>query len=172
MKKQVIAKINGVEIYAETNEDGSVLVPIKPICTALGIDDRAQRTKIQEDDILNSVGVLSTLTGADSKTYEMWALPLKYVYGWIFTINPKNVAPEAKENVIKYRKECYDVLYDHFTGKISKTNELNEMEIEILEQLRKKLELKKEISNDIKSLEKSLDDLRKERLDPNPSLFD
>lgn len=172
MEKQVIAKINGTEIFAETNEDGAILVPIKPICTALGVADNKQREKIQEDEILSSVGTLRVSTGADGKTYEMYCLPLKYVYGWLFTINPKNVAPEAKENVIKYRKECYDVLYDHFTGKMKKTNELNQEEIRILNELRKTLEQKKELTSTIKNLEKSLEDLRNNRLNPNPSLFD
>lgn len=164
-----IAKINGTEIFAESNEDG-IFVPIKPICTALGIDDRAQRTKIQEDDILNSVGVLSTLTGADGKTYEMFALPLKYVYGWLFTINPKNVAPEAKENVIKYRKECYDVLYDHFTGSMKRTLETNKAEIELLQKMNEAIEDEKEAKARIKNFKSQLEALRSERLNPVPTL--
>lgn len=171
MEKQVIAKINGTEIFAETNEDG-IFVPIKPICSALGIDDKTQRDKIQEDEFLGSVGGIIPSTGNDGKTYEMYALPLQYIYGWLATINPGKVAPEAKEMVMKYRKECYDVLYDHFTGKMKKTNELNQEEIRILNELRKALEQKKELINSIKALEKSLEDLRNDRLDPNPSLFD
>lgn len=172
MKKILIARINGSEIFAETSEDGTVLVPIKPICTAIGVDFKAQHTKIQEDEILSSVITLRVTTGADGKQYEMVCLPLKYIYGWLFTINPKNVAPEIKESVIKYRKECYEVLYDHFTGRMKKTNELNQEEIRILNELRKALEQKKELTSTIKNLEKSLDDLRSDRLDPNPSLFD
>lgn len=41
-------------------ENGDRLVPIKPICDALGVDAKAQRSKIQDDPFLNSVGVLST----------------------------------------------------------------------------------------------------------------
>jgi len=111
-----LAKINNVSIQLVTDEKSQQLVPIRPICEALGIDDKVQRQKIKEDDFLSSVGVLSTSTGADGKQYEMFCLPLEFVFGWLFTINPKNVNPEAKEAVAKYRIECYRALFKHFTS--------------------------------------------------------
>lgn len=116
MQSQFINKINGVDIVT-VERDGEIFVPIKPICDAIGIDAKAQRDKIQNDEILFSVGVLSTSTGADGKQYEMYCLPLRYVFGWLFTINAKNVAPEARETVSRYRRECYDGLYDLSTRK-------------------------------------------------------
>ncbi|MGJ1502657.1 phage antirepressor N-terminal domain-containing protein [Sphingobacterium multivorum] len=105
--------VNKVSILL-IEQEGEKLIPIKPICEALGIDDKAQRDKIKDDEILNSVGVLSPSTGADQKQYEMFCLPLKYVFGWLFTINPKNVKEEARQAVTMYRQECYDVLFKHF----------------------------------------------------------
>lgn len=96
-------------------ENGQKLVPIKPICEALGIDAKVQRTKISDDEILSSVGVLSTSTGSDGKQYEMFCLPYKFIFGWLFTINPKNVKEEAKELVINYKLACYNALYQSFT---------------------------------------------------------
>lgn len=96
-----IGRINSVDIFAVSTENGEILVPIKPICTALQIDDKAQRSKIQDDDILCSTGMLSTSVADDGKQREMFCLPLKFVYGWLFTINTKNVATEAKESVRK-----------------------------------------------------------------------
>src|SRR5690554_8032106 len=92
-------------------EDGNKLVPVKPICQALGVDFASQKEKIETDEVLSSVVGLNPTTGADGKEYEMFCIPLKYVFGWLFTINPKNVKEEARESVIAYRKECYDVLY-------------------------------------------------------------
>ena len=86
----VINKIQIVQL------DGD-LIPIKPICQALGIDEDAQRRKIYGDEFFNSVAVLSTATGADKKEYEMLCLPLPYIFSWLATINPKNVKEEAKE---------------------------------------------------------------------------
>jgi hypothetical protein len=100
METKSIAKVNEVTIQV-VSENGLKLVPIKPICEALGIDEDAQRRKLKEDELLNSVTTLSTATGSDGKQYEMVCIPLKYVFGWLFTINPKNVKEEARESVAR-----------------------------------------------------------------------
>ena len=111
---KTLARINKVDILLV--ENGEKLIPIKPICEALGVDDKAQKDKIKNDEILGSTGVLSTSVGADGKDREMFYIPFKYVFGWLFSINPKNVAPEAREAVLNYKSQCYDVLYNHFTA--------------------------------------------------------
>ena len=45
----------------------------------------------------------------------MACLPIEFIFGWLFTINPKNVKEDARESVRKYRMECYRALYSHFT---------------------------------------------------------
>lgn len=178
MPQTLISKINGVEIVT-VDRDGEIFVPIKPVCDAIGIDDRAQRDKIQSDDILASTGVLSTSVAADGKEREMYCLPLKYVYGWLFTINPKNVAPEAREAVTRYRRECYDVLYDHFAGAATRQQEQNRAEQSLLDRKAAALDSiashKKAIAEDsaeIKKVDEQLSRLQSERLNPTPSLFD
>ncbi len=166
----LISKINGVDIVT-VERDGEIFVPIKPICEAIGIDDRAQRDKIQSDEILGSTGVLSTSVAADGKEREMFCLPLKYVYGWLFTINPKNVAPEAREAVAVYRRECYDVLYEHFTGSMRRTIETNNAEIELLQQINAAISREKDAKADRRKAEEALSKLRSERLNPQPRLF-
>ncbi len=170
MSKQKISIVNGVEIFAEINEKGNVFVPIKPICAALGIADNKQREKILEDDILASVGTLRVSTGVDGKQYEMFCLPLEYVYGWIFTINPKNVADSAKEAVKKYRRECYEVLYRHFAGTMKKQIEANEAEIEYLKAINEAISREKEAKADRIKAEKALANVRASRLDSSPTL--
>jgi hypothetical protein len=115
MKSQTrtVAVINKAKILVI--ENGEKLVPIKPICEALGVDVDSQRKKINEDEILGLVAVLSTATGSDGKQYEMFCLPYKFIFGWLFTINPKNVKEEAKEGVINYKLACYEALYQNFT---------------------------------------------------------
>ncbi len=113
MKTKNVAKINNVEI---TIMDGAEkLVPIKPICEILGIDHKRQVDKIKGDEILCSVGGLRPSTGSDGKNYEMFCIPFMYIFGWLFTINPKNVKAEARENVVKYKQECYKALFNHFS---------------------------------------------------------
>lgn len=171
MTKKIITTINGIQITAVTNEDHEVFIPIKPICDALGIDDKTQREKIQDDEILCSVGGLRPATGADGKTYEMYCLPLQYVFGWLFTINPKNVAPDARESVSRYRRQCYDVLYRHFAGSLRRTIETNEAEIELLRRINAAISREKEAKTDRRSAEEALEKLRAERLNPQPNLF-
>lgn len=108
----IIAKVNDVLIIVLEKEK---LVPIKPICEALGIAMEPQRIKINEDDILASTATLSMVVAADGKAREMVCLPLEYAFGWLFTINHKNVKPGAQEAVKKYKIECYHALYKHFT---------------------------------------------------------
>ncbi len=122
METKTVAKVNQVNIQMVT-DNKERLVPIKPICEAMGIDPKVQRTKIQEDEFLSSVGVLSTSTGSDGKQYEMMCLPFEFVFGWLFTINPKNVKEEAREAVSKYRIECYRALYRHFSAQADFLNE-------------------------------------------------
>lgn len=114
MNTKIIARVNNVDILSTSDEQ---MVAIKPICEALGIDAKVQRQKIQDDEDLNSVGVLSTSTGSDGKQYEMYCLPMEFIFGWLFTINPKNVKEEARECVRKFRIECYHALYAHFTSR-------------------------------------------------------
>lgn len=165
-----ITTINGTQIVT-VDEAGDIFVPIKPICTALGISDQSQRKNIAEDELLSSVGTLRVSTGADGKQYEMFCLPLKFIYGWLFSINPKNVAPEARENVSRFRRECYEALYDHFSASIKRTIEFNKTEIELLEKINEARIEEKEARTRRQEIESKLEKIRKSRLNPQPALF-
>lgn len=166
----LISKINGVDIVTVVR-DGEVFVPIKPVCDAIGIDVDAQRNKLNADEFFNSVTAIITATGADGKRYEMYCIRLRDVYGWLATINPGKVAPEAREGVARYRRECYDVLYEHFTGSMRRTIETNNAEIELLHTINSAITREKEAKADRKKAEEALGKLRSERLNPAPTLF-
>jgi len=104
-----IAKVNDVEILIIQSEK---LVPIKPICEAMGIDYPNQYTRLKNDLILSSVIVLSTTTGADGKSYEMVCLPFKYTFWWIAKIDARNVNEESRERVLEAQNKVYDLLWD------------------------------------------------------------
>lgn len=131
MLQQLIAKINGADIVTVEN-DGETFVPVKPICDAIGIAFPPQFVKLQEDEFFSSTVTDIVMVAADGKYREMVCLPLKFIYGWLATINPGKVAPEAREAVCQYRRECYDVLYNHFAGAMQRTLERNTAEIELL----------------------------------------
>lgn len=113
MKELAIATVNQVAILV--GQDPDRLVPIKPICEAIGIDIDAQRNRVNRDEILSSVAVMTTATGRDGKQYVMLALPLKYIFGWLFTIDTSRVNEESRPAIIEYKKQCYDALYSYFS---------------------------------------------------------
>lgn len=165
-----ITKINGVEIVT-VEQDGDIYVPIKPICDAIGIDYKTQHEKISDDDFLApTMGIIPTVA-ADGKNREMCCLPLRYIYGWLASINPGKVAESARDAVTRYRRECYDVLYEHFTGSMRRTIETNNAEIELLQQINSAIADEKEAKNRKKKAEESLAKLRSERLNTQPALF-
>ncbi len=115
METKTIARVNKTDIIVLVENVSKKLVPISPICDALGIDSKAQRNRIERDEILSKVKVMTTSTGSDGKQYDMMCLPLKFVFGWLFSIDTSRVSEDAKSSVIKYKLACYDALYEYFS---------------------------------------------------------
>jgi hypothetical protein len=109
-KLAVVARVNNVDILIIEGDEKRVAV--KPICDALGIASNKQIERIKEDPILGSVGTLEVSTGADGKQYEMFTIPFKFVFGWLFRIDSRNVKEESRESVLKYQLHCYNALYN------------------------------------------------------------
>ena len=115
MKLVKLATVNGITL--EITSDNRLLVPLKPICEALGVNYTTQFDKIKDNYFLSKALVKERMKSKDGKNYLMSCLPLKYVLGWIMTINPKNLTKdEVKTSVNKYKKECYDVMFDYITS--------------------------------------------------------
>ncbi len=170
MNEFTIARINNVDIVSAV-KDGETLVPIKPICTAIGIDSKSQRNKIERHPILSSVGVIVTSTGSDGKHYEMMCLPVEYIFGWLFTIEANSVSEGARSNVLRYQKECYHTLYAHFAGTSKREREQNQIEIRLLEEINGLTEDMQRTKNELRLKKENLAKIRTERLNPQPRLF-
>jgi hypothetical protein len=101
--------------------NGTYWVAIKPICDALEIQYHRQYKNLVNDKTLSQLLSKQTMVGADNRVRNMVALPEKYVYGWLFSINSSSDALQ------QYKLKCYDVLFDYFQGAVTKrTNELTE----------------------------------------------
>lgn len=106
----------GRELVA-VKENENVMVALRPICDALGLDWSRQLKLVKDDPVLFSVvGELPT-TGADGKQYEMLCLPLDYLNGWLFKISAKRYTGARRDAIIRYQRECYRVLAEHFIGR-------------------------------------------------------
>lgn len=109
------------EITAVRLEDGQIMIPLRPICDALGVAWSPQRRRINRDPVLSDAmrSVTVTVTDLDSsssrpRTSEMLCLPLDYLNGWMFGINASRVKEEIQERLIRYQRECYRALADAF----------------------------------------------------------
>ena len=105
------------EVTAVRMADGSVYVPVRPLCDRLGIAWTAQRRRILDDAVLADklLPVIVTITGTGQEV-ESLCLPLDFVNGWLFGINTKRVKPMVRERLIRYQRECYQVLAKTFQG--------------------------------------------------------
>lgn len=169
METRIVARVNDVDIIATTEEQ---LVPIKPICEALGVNYTTQIEKLKKHPIYGSVVPLRGITAADGKTYQTSCMPLRYISGWILSIHPDNVKEEVREHLIEYQLKCNDVLYDYFFGTYKRTNEQNRMEIALLEQLAEYNQQREAANRGISDTKRKLEKLREERLKNEPQLFD
>lgn len=171
MSKQHITTINGVNIFAESTEQG-IFIPIKPICEALGIDYTAQKQRIHHHCILSSTEVPLTSVAADGKAREMTCLPLEYVYVWLLTIDASIVADNACYRVAAYQRECYDALYFHFAGRIHRAEQQAKAEAEMIRRKAVLNESIKEHKAEIKDIDARLEKLALQRTEVHPNLFE
>lgn len=93
--------------------NGEWYVAIKPICEALGIQFHWQHKRILEHPILGQLSQNSVMVAADGRLREMFCLPEKVIYGWLFSLQ------SDKPELIQFQWKCYDLLYNHFHGALT-----------------------------------------------------
>ena len=84
---------------------GIIYIPCKPICEAIGVAWHGQLEKIKQDEVL-SEAIQEFCIPSNSGNQNTICIPLDYLNGWLFKLNPSKVAPEAKDRVIMYQREC------------------------------------------------------------------
>lgn len=121
----VPTEVREVEFYGDIvtgalvplGSGAEVYVPLREICDFLGLNWSGQRQRIMRDEVLREVvrGVVITHTpGVGGGTQEMLCVPLKFLPGVLFGISAERVKPEFRERITRYRRECYDILWDAF----------------------------------------------------------
>lgn len=112
MKTEMII-FHGAQIPCAQDENGDVFVAIKPICVAIGIDFKAQKERIKKDEVLSGVGGIYPLPSVSGEQ-DTFCIPLKYLSGWLFSIPTNSVKEDARDVLLAYKRECYNVLHAHF----------------------------------------------------------
>ncbi len=109
------------QITAVRLKDGRVMIPLRPICTALGLSWPGQQQRVNRDSVLSSevMSVCVTHTDIDPssrqpRTSDMLCIPLDFLSGFLFGVNASRVKPEIKDRLIRYQRECYRVLAEAF----------------------------------------------------------
>lgn len=130
-----------IAVLADVHGEERVYIPIRPICTYLGLSWSGQSERIKRDIVLSqeTQGVRVTRTpGSDATraggSQDMLCLPLDFINGWLFGINAARVKEEHREKVVRYQRECYRILADAFQVKSTVTSPSSS--IQVLEQLR------------------------------------
>lgn len=106
--------ITAVRIRMDQQE--LVYVPIRPICDYLGITYQGQRDRIDRDPVLREFVQTITIYRPETagSSQDMICLALKYVPGWLFGINTNRVKSHLQDKILRYQRECYDVLWEAF----------------------------------------------------------
>ena len=117
-QKQVVFyddEITAVLVRIEGDE--KVYVPVRPICEFLGVSWSGQLRRLNRDAVLSeeirSVNVTFTEPNR-TRQIAMNCLPLDYISGFLFGINPERTKPEIKDKLIRYQRECFKVLAEAF----------------------------------------------------------
>jgi len=94
-------------------KDGKLMVAMKPIVEALGLDWSGQLRMIKNDPVLNE-GMDVTSIPTSSGVQETVCLPLDYLNGWLFKIPASRYTGYRRDVILRYQRECYQALYRHF----------------------------------------------------------
>jgi uncharacterized protein YqgV (UPF0045/DUF77 family) len=108
-------------VLVATAADPEVYVPLRPLCAYLGLAWSGQFERIKRDPVLSEAvqSVRITRTNPQGGDPEVLCLPLKFLPGWLFGIQAARVRkPELREKVIRYQRECFQVLWDAFQHEI------------------------------------------------------
>ena len=110
-----------VDFYGDSllavQAEGGIYVPVKRVCEALGIDWESQRQRIMRDEVLStSACVIQVQVPGDTQRREMVCLPDDMLHGFLFGVSAERIKPENREQLLRYKRECYRRLHESFTG--------------------------------------------------------
>lgn len=118
------AKFFGSEILV-INHNDKPYVPMKQIAENIGLAWHAQFERLQRNEVL-SQGIRVIRIPSNGGEQDAVCLPLHYLNGWLFGVKISKVKPELKEKLIRYQKECYEVLWDYWTTGVAKWDDIRQ----------------------------------------------
>ncbi len=112
-KVVVLTQAGDDELLAARTETSEIYLPVRPICTALGIHWAAQYRKIKADEVLlESTRTLRLQTRGGPQNLvcmDVEAIPM-----WLAGIEPSRVREDLRERLKSYKRWVRKVVYDAF----------------------------------------------------------
>ena len=107
------------ELTAVRGKDGQVYVTLRQMCNALGLDQRSQRRRILNHNVLSdgfTGGVIMTPPGPGGGGGRQRALLLRVdlVSLWLSTIDTARVKDEIRPKLQRFQREAAKVLWEAF----------------------------------------------------------
>lgn len=116
MQKAVQVNFHGTELYG-IKLGGITLIAVKPIVIAMGLSWHGQYERIRRDPLLSKGIRVTRIPFGRGGPQDTVCLPLDLIHGWFFTLSSLRIKDlELRERVQLFQRECYDVLYRHFSG--------------------------------------------------------
>ncbi len=105
--------LDGDEVLAVRAEDGSIYLPLRPICTSLGLSYQPQRRRIQRDPALEEgMREIRLQTGGGRQATACMALNL--IPYWLSTVEVSRVRPELQDKLTVYRRWVIERVFEAF----------------------------------------------------------
>jgi hypothetical protein len=109
-----------IEFYGETlialrDTQGTIWLPVRRLCEAIGVTIQGQLSKINDDPVMREQIAPFPVTLPDGRTYEMECLSLRFVRAWLFSVNANRVRPQVRDKLIQYQREVIEIIDRHFS---------------------------------------------------------
>jgi hypothetical protein len=106
----------GRELLAVRLADGRIAAVLRWMCEALGVGIQQQMRHIRGRVALSD-GLVTVRVQTPGGPQAMPALTLDVLPSWLMTIDERRVKPEVQADIVRYQRECAQVLGEHFARK-------------------------------------------------------
>jgi hypothetical protein len=102
-------EFHGNALIAVIVDGHEVVLPIRSVCGALGLDTQSQSERLREHDVL-SQGLRIVKIPVSNRVQSVLAINRRYLAFWLATITPSQVSDAARPKLIRYQHELVDLL--------------------------------------------------------------
>jgi len=131
-----LIRFHETELVTYIDQSGKPFVAVKPICDAIGLNANTALKGIRNHPILGPDSAIQHHQVGNDQRREYLMVPIEYLNGWLFSIDLKRVNPEARQKLLIYQKECYQVLFKAFFGITKNIVDKQKQRFELLQDLR------------------------------------